>query len=251
MLLGMRPTPPLTKETLVNHFRLPATLALVATVALTAAGSPAQAHDGDRGGRDQHGYGHSGHGDGNGPWRSRGLRVTLTEDVTAALDAAGVEVEGDDGVRVDRNRDDLLVLSLGHDRRGHRSWGDKDDRDDRTSRRGGSRRDDDGSLTFSTDAASTTWSDFEVEKEDDVVHVTADVDGVEDVPVLALVKAEDDESDDGDKDGTGWHHRGGSRGWSAAELLLTEASAAALDTVAGAEAFAAGDVFATLGGCGR
>ena len=227
----------------MKHLVSLAALSAVSVIALSSVAAPAQAHEGGREGGPGHHYGDGSHGH-HGPWNSRASRVTLTEDVTAILDSYAVEIEAEDGAHVGRDRDDLIVLSLGQGRRGHRGdWdSDKDER-------GGTKNDSSGTITFSG-AGSTTWTDFEVDKDDESVVITAEVDGVEDVPVLTLVRDEEADDDD-DNDVEGWHHRGGSRGWDSAELLLTASSAAALDAVVGADEFAAGDVFATTGGCGR
>lgn len=228
----------------MKHLRFLSTAALVSAVALTTAGAPAQAHgdrDGGRdGGRGDHASSH-GHG-GHGPWHARAGWVTLTEEATTILDTASVEVEGSDGARVGRDRDDLIVISLGG---GGRQHDDSDDSDDRTSARGkgGWDRSSAATIEFSSTTGTTEWSGFAFDKSDGVI--TADVDGAEDVPVLTLVRTDDD---DDDESGHGSHRRGGSRGWGSSELQLTEESSDALDAVVGADAFAVGDAFATIGG---
>ncbi|MDR7253009.1 hypothetical protein J2X46_001994 [Nocardioides sp. BE266] len=226
----------------MKHLRLLTTAAFVSAVALTTAGAPAQAH-GD-GGRGDHtsSHGHGGHGSSH----VRAGWVTVTEEATAILDTAAVTIEGSDGARVGRNRDDLIVISLGGGR--HHDDSD-DDSDDRTSLRGkgGWDRSSDATITLTSAAGTTEWSGFALDKSEGVI--TADVDGVEDVPVLTLVKTDDDDDDDDDA-GQWGHHRGGSRGWGSSELQLTQASSDSLDKVVGSDAFAAGDAFATIGGGG-
>ena len=231
----------------MKHLRLLSTAALVSAVALTTAGAPAQAQgDGDRGhhggkhGHSEHGHGGHGHG-GHGPWQVRAGWITLTEEATAILDTAAVEVEGSDGARVDRNRDELIVIKLGGGRRHHDSDDDHDS-DDRGT--GGSHRSA-ATIDFTSLAGTTSWTGFAFDKAERVI--TADVDGAEDVPVLTLVKIRPDS----DTSGHGDERRGGSRGWGSSELQLTEESSDALDTVVGTDAFAAGDAFATIGGGGR
>lgn len=227
----------------MKHLRSLSTVALVSAVALTTAGAPAQAHGDRDGGRGDHAssHGHGGQGS-HGPWHARAGWVTLTEEATAILDTASVEVEGSEGARVGRNRDDVIVLSLGGPGR-H----DSDDADDRTSLRGrsGWARSSAATIEFSSTAGTTEWSGFAFDKAERVI--TADVDGAEDVPVLTLVKVGRD-AEDTDRSGHRAHRRGGSRGWGSSELQLTEESSDALDAVVGADAFAAGDTFATIGG---
>ena len=218
----------------MRHLRFPAIAALASVLALSAGTAPAQAHGDGEGDRDRDGHA-SGHG------HSRSMNMTLTEEVTAVLDAAAVEVEGTRGARVGRD-DDLIVITIGGHHRGSRD-------DDRAS----SARRGDGShgspssrsvVTFSSDADTTAWTGFAFDRVDGVI--TADVDGVEDVPVLTVVRSDDDDDDDD------WsRRRGGWRGGSSAELQLTEESAAALDAVVNSDAFTAGDVFATTSRCGR
>jgi hypothetical protein len=226
----------------VKHLRLLSTAALVSAVALTTAGAPAQAQgDGDRGhhgGKQggKQGHGEHGHG-GHGPWQVRAGWITVTEEATAILDTASVEVEGSDGARVDRNRDELIVIKLGGGRRHH----DDHDSDDKLRGTSGSA----ATIDFTSLAGTTSWTGFAFDKAERVI--TADVDGAEDVPVLTLVKIRPDS----DTSGHGDERRGGSRGWGSSELQLTEESSDALDTVVGTDAFAAGDAFATIGGGGR
>ncbi len=226
----------------MKHLRLLSTAALVSAVALTTAGAPAQAQgDGDRGhhgGKQGGKHGHGEHGQGgHGPWQVRAGWITLTAEATAILDTASVEVEGSDGARVDRNRDELIVIKLGGGRRHH----DDHDSDDKLRGTSGSA----ATIDFTSLAGTTSWTGFAFDKAERVI--TADVDGAEDVPVLALVKIRPD----ADTSGHGDERRGGSRGWGSSELQLTEESSDALDTVVGTDAFAAGDAFATIGGGGR
>jgi hypothetical protein len=228
----------------VKHLRLLSTAALVSAVALTTAGAPAQAQgDGGRGHHGgKHGHGEHGHG-GHGAWQVRAGWITLTEEATAILDTASVEVEGSDGARVDRNRDELIVIKLGGGRRHH----DSDDAPTTTPNgrgTGGSKRSA-ATIDFTSLAGTTSWTGFAFDKAERVI--TADVDGAEDVPVLTLVKIRPD----ADTSGHGDERRGGSRGWGSSELQLTEESSDALDAVVGTDAFAAGDAFATIGGGGR
>ncbi|MDT0185880.1 hypothetical protein Q9S36_37400 [Microbacterium sp. ARD31] len=227
----------------MKHLRLLSTAALVSAVALTTAGAPAQAQGEGEGGRGHHGgkHGHGGHGHGgHGPWQVRAGWITLTEEATAILDTASVEVEGSDGARVDRNRDELIVIKLGGGRRHH----DDHDSDDRLRGTRGSDRSA-ATIDFTSLAGTTSWTGFAFDKAERVI--TADVDGAEDVPVLTLVKIRPD----ADTSGHGDERRGGSRGWGSSELQLTEESSDALDAVVGTDAFAAGDAFATIGGGGR
>ncbi|SEB66627.1 hypothetical protein SAMN04489844_0799 [Nocardioides exalbidus] len=230
--------------------RFRAVTALLSVLALSAVAAPA--HAGDRGGdrgdgprHSQHGHG-GGHGWGHGHGHSRGTGMTVTEEVTAILDAASVEVEGSNGARVGRDDDDLLVISVGGRHRGHWNDDSDDDDDERDDRRGkdGSRGGDGSNavVTFTGTTVTSEWTDFDVDVRDGVV--TAEVDGVEDVPVLTIVKADDDDDD------RGRARRGGSHDLSL-EYQLTEESAVVLGAVVGADAFEAGDVFATAGGCGR
>jgi hypothetical protein len=235
--------------------RFRAITALLSVLALSAVAAPAQAGDrgGDRGDGPRHSSGHHSQGGGHG-WghgNSRGIGMTVTEEVTAVLDAASVEVEGSDGARVGRDDDDLIVISVGGRHRGH--WDDDDDdSDDRSGHhrsKGGWKGGDssDATVTFTGTTESSEWTDFDLDWREGVI--TAEVDGVEDVPVLTVVTTDDDD-DDGDWKGRNDRGRGGSHD-SSTEFQLTEESAIVLGAVVSTDAFEAGDVFATAGGCGR
>ncbi|RYB94666.1 hypothetical protein EUA93_10115 [Nocardioides oleivorans] len=229
--------------------RFRAVTALLSVLALSAVAAPAHAGDrgGDRGDGPRHssheGRGHHSHGEGRGWGHSRGLGMTVTEDVTAILDAASVEVEGSGGARVGRDDDDLIVISVGGRHRGH--WNDSDDESDDRRGKGGSKGGDGSNavVTFTGSSVTSEWTDVDVDLREGVV--TAEVDGVEDVPVLTVVRTDDNDDDDRD-----WKRRSGSHD-SSIEYQLTEESAVVLGAVVGTDAFEAGDVFATAGGCGR
>lgn len=103
----------------------------------------------------------------------------LTEDATTTLDDAGAELTGVDGARVRRTRDDLLAVYLGQWGRRHGS-GESENR-----RTGGGSHALRGSFAIAG-AATTTWTDIEVDRREGVV--TADVDSVEDVVVFTIVE---------------------------------------------------------------
>lgn len=207
-----------------------ATTALVAAALTAVAATPAEAH-GERGDRGSQGD------------RQRGYySLVLTADATTTLDDAEAELTGVDGARVRRTEDDLLAIYLSPSRHRHGSTEDRRLRGTSGSQalRGG----------FAvTDTTTSTWTNLEVNRAEGVV--TADVDSVEDVVVFTIVE---DESSEEPRMSARSVPRGGSGAVRIdAELQLTDAAANALDQALGADAFDAGDVFATTSGrsCGR
>lgn len=147
-----------------------------------------------------------GHGPGGGAGGPAGSNLTLTAAATAVLDQADADLDAIGGAWTRRTDDDRIAVSLRHGKQSSNASG----------------------FELATDAESTTWTTFALDRTTGAV--TATVDGAAGVSVFTSTAS----TTSGTKRST-------------RTLVLTEAAATALDRVVGADEFDAGDTFGTLG----